>query len=793
MKWEVRLLTGNYEREDEEITVKLFGRTKNGESITILAKDFLPYFYVTVPPSEIGSLANDVNVIKTEKVNLFLEGNEIECTKVTIKFPWMVPDFRRRYSEFTFLAADIPFYQRFIYDNDLGSCFSVIGKKVESDKYTTDIVVKADKFQKTAQFSPNLKILSFDIENSINTGRIYTICCVVRMLDGSLKFEKIVYEDERKIIHDFIKIVQKYDPDVITGYNIDGYDIPLLLKRAEEHRIYKMQIGRDFGELRSINDRFWRLHGRIIADAWWNAKNQLRPKKETLNHIAKILLNETKMDVNPIKIDEEWEKNQKKVVKYCLKDAELALRILEKISILEKSMDLATVSKLPLDDVINGRTSTLIDSILIREADRAGIGVPLTKRKDKTSKIEGGYVFDVMPGLYHWVCVLDFKSMYPSLMISKNICFTTFNQKGEIISPIGAKFLKKEVKEGLVPKILTKLMNERDEIKEKMKLTDDEEEIKYLDGLQDAIKILMNSFYGVFASTFYRFTDQKIGASITAFARENIKNIISKLKNEGTNVIYSDTDSIFFQSPYENLEDTIKFGEKISKRFSKEGGVLEFEKILDPFFTHGKKKRYIGKIVWPKEDIVIRGYETRRTDSFNLQSKALMNVFNEVLNDNIDGAIELSRTTISEILKGKVPVDSLVISRTCKEFGFYKNPDRMAWVQTAKKMMEKGYNFIPGMKVSWIVTNGKKTPQEVEPFIDGHEFTHKPDWNYYANRVALSISRVTEIYKWDAQALLTGISQKTLFHDSFDEKKVEKQKIDKLEKETKKMTLEDFF
>lgn len=800
MKWEVRLFTANYEREEDDITVKLFGRTKNNESIVVLAKDFFPYFYVTTPPNEIGKLAEDERVIKTEKKILLVKSKEIECTKVTIKFPWVVPDFRREYSNFTFLAADIPFFQRFIYDKDLGSCFAVYGEKIENNRYTTEIVVKAEKFENITSFTPKLKILSFDIENSINTGRIYTICSTIRMLDGSLKKEEFYDKDEKQIIKNFIKIVNKYDPDVITGYNIDGYDIPLLLKRAEFLNLKKLKLGRDQGELRSINDRFWRLHGRIIADAWWNAKNELRPKKETLNHIAKILLGEEKIDVNPIKIDEEWAKDQKKVVEYCLKDAELALRILEKIVVLEKSMDLAAVSKLPLDDVINGRTSTLIDSILIREADRANIGVPMTKHKKKTSKIEGGYVFDVEPGLYHWVCVLDFKSMYPSLMISKNICFTTLSPNGEILSPIGARFLNKDIRQGLVPKILENLMRERDEIKEKMKRTEDSEEIRYLDGLQNAIKILMNSFYGVFASTFYRFTDQKIGASITAFARENIKGIIKKLQSEGVNVIYSDTDSIFFQSTYENLDKTIDFGNKISQRFSKEGAVLEFEKILEPFFTHGKKKRYIGKIIWPNQDTVIRGYETRRTDSFNLQSETLMNVFNQVLNDNIGGAIDVARATISTILKGKVPIDSLVISRTCKEFSYYKNPDRQAWVQTAKKMIKLGYNFIPGMKVSWIVTNSKKTPQEVEPYIDGRDFAHKPDWNYYAHRVALSVARVTEIYNWDAQALQTGISQRTLFSESFSKPKVEKEKpksvekenTKKVEKEGKKLTLEDF-
>ncbi len=213
--------------------------------------------------------------------------------------------------------------------------------------------------------------------------------------------------------------------------------------------------------------------------------------------------------------------------------------------------------------------------------------------------IEGGYVHSIQPGLYHWVCVLDFKSMYPSLIIAKNICFTTLNPAGDIVSPTGVHFFSREQRPGLLPGILVSLMRERDETKRKMKDAKTADEKLYYDGLQGAIKILMNSFYGVFASSFYRFTDRSIGSSITAFARETTKGIITSLEAEGSKVIYSDTDSIFVQSPTPELEAAAKFGKDIAERFSKEGGQLEFEKIFEPLFSHGKKKRYVGRMVWP--------------------------------------------------------------------------------------------------------------------------------------------------------------------------------------------------
>jgi DNA polymerase I len=98
------------------------------------------------------------------------------------------------------------------------------------------------------------------------------------------------------------------------------------------------------------------------------------------------------------------------------------------------------------------------------------------------------------------------------------------------------------------------------------------------------------------------------------------------------------------------------------------------------------------------------------------------------------------------VYEGKVAVEKLVISRTCKDYSDYKDPDSLAHVQTAKKLVQMGYEFIPGMKVSWIVTDAKTTPQQVEPFVRGREFTAKPDYEYYASRVASTIARVTEVF-----------------------------------------------
>jgi DNA polymerase I len=346
-------------------------------------------------------------------------------------------------------------------------------------------------------------------------------------------------------------------------------------------------------------------------------------------------------------------------------------------------------------------------------------------------------------------------------------------------------------------------MKDRDDIKKKMASASTADEKKYYDGLQFAIKILMNAVYGVFASSFYRFTDQKIGSSITAFARKNIKEIIQELESEEIVVIYGDTDSVFFQSPEQNLEGALRYGRGIVKRFSKGTMQIELEEILESFFSHGRKKRYVGKIAWPEgeDEILVRGYETRRTDAFDLQSESQMEIFKKVLAGETEEAVNLARQLVKSTLEGKVPLEKLVISRTSKERSAYVNPDRMANVQAADKLQKMGYEFVPGMKVSWIVVDGSGSPQKVEPYISGRKFEHTPDYNYYAHRLATTLSYVTDVFNWDSRSLIQGSQQKSLFDDTFDEsgkgkdrkKKGDKEKGKKKVKKTnKELKLEDF-
>ena len=812
--FDVRIITASYRREPVEgpeepqvPVIQLFGRTREGKSIAVEYSGFKPYFFVVAPPQALrGAFARDKQVVSFEDVTLEVEGRLTPCARVTLRQPWKTPEYREKARKFgsTPLEADIPFQHRFIYDMDLGAAVRVVGTPADpAGRYTTELFVVAERFEPCDPFRPALRILSFDIENSIRDGHIFCIEVAYRE-DGEIK-TRILTGNEKEIIERFVKLIWELDPDIISGYNIDGYDLPVLVERSAKHGMQRLQLARDHSSFFHLGERFWRLDGRILTDVWWAVRAEMRPKQETLDYVAKHLLGVGKHELQRRKIDEEWEADRDKVIRYCINDAELSLKILERVRRIEKTLDLAAVSKLPLEDVLHGRTSNLIDSILIRAADRAHVAVPMMKmRGGRVEQIEGGYVHSLQPGLYEWVISLDFRAMYPSLIIENNICFTTVSPNGTIASPTGAKFLAADVKKGLLPVILANLMKDRQEVRSRMKAETDPQMKDFYEGLQAAIKILMNAFYGVLASSFYRFNDPKVGASITAFARDRIKGIIGELEAEQVKVVYADTDSVFFQSPSPGPEESLAFARKTAERFSRGRISMEVDKIYETLFSHGRKKRYAGKVAWPEEmrnEMVVRGYEIRRTDAFDLQSEAQGRVFEKILDRDQEGSIALAKQIVSEVRVGtptlddpdRDPIEALVISRTVKEENRYVNPNSMSNVIAARKLEEMGEEFMPGMKVSWIVTDSKKSPMEVEPYVSGRPFDQRPDWEYYARRVAQTLAYITEVYGWDEKALFTGTQpaqQKSLDSGDFAEHEAPSEGPRRAEK---KMTLEDYF
>jgi DNA polymerase I len=782
-EYELFLLGGSYQRVGDEPVIELFGRSRSGAPVVARYEGFRPYFLLTEPTAEtLTRLRADPQIVSLTDETTWVGGADHPATRVTLRSPWLVPEYRERYrkpnEEASVLACDIPFFHRFLYDKGLSLAIAFEGEPVPEEvrrHYSVATVVRVvpspsggPDIRPIEPFRPALTTLAFDIENSIRSRTIFTICGVVARADGTRGTFRFGGPDERKILEEFVRVVREEDPDVLTGYNIGGYDLPLLLERAEALGRVPLPFGRDGSGLREAGERLWRLSGRVIADAWWSARRDLRPKQESLDFVSRTLLGDQKLDVDRRSIDAEWAANPERVMEYCEHDADLALRILQRLRAVDKAADLATVAHLPLEEGLNGRTSQYIDALLIPAADRRHVGVPPTRRMGRDNPIEGGYVHAIRPGIYAWVVVLDFKSMYPSIIISRNICFTTLSPTGATVSPSGARFVPPEVRVGLIPEILRELLADRDRFRRLLAAAPNDEVRLYYDGLQNAVKILMNSFYGVLASSFYRFTDKDIGSAITSFARDEITTIIRALEADGHDVVYSDTDSVFVRSPVPGLEASREFGESISKRFTRAGVAFEFQSVFAAFFSHGAKKRYVGRTAWPKEELVVRGYETRRSDAFDFQSEALLEVFDLVLGGDTDGAVQRSRELVQQCRRGEVPPEKLVIARSVRAESEYNEGtrDALPFLRVFRQLKEEGYDVIPGMKVAWIVTDARKSPQEVEPWREGRALLKPPDYAYYSDRVAQTLARVTEVFDWDAAALLRGSHQQRLVEEA---------------------------
>ncbi len=773
------VLGGSYQAVDDGVVVELFGRSRDGESVVARYYGFRPYFLLVEPTEEERArLTSDPEIVSVEPTSVFHRGQDRPAGRVTLHHPWRVPEYRKALQgegkEARVLSCDIPFVHRFLYDHGLGLCVRFEAEDEPESvraRYTVSRVVRivtgegADREIRPAEpFRPSLRLLSFDIENAIRERTIYTICGVAEGGNRPRRTFRITAPDERAILERFLREIVDDDPDVITGYNIGGYDFPLLAERAKAVGLGPLVLGRERSDAEELGERLWKVTGRVVADAWWSARREPRPKQESLQFVARLLLNDSKLDVDRRNITDEWRKNPGRVMEYCEHDADLALRILVKLRALDKAADLATVAKMPFEEGLNGRTSQFVDAILIPRSDARRVGVPPNHPRTGDSAIEGGYVHSIRPGLYRWVVVLDFKAMYPSIIVAHNLCFTTLSPAGTTVAPGGVRFLGPDVRRGVIPEILTELLADRDRFRAASRDATAPELRAYYDGLQNAVKVLMNSFYGVLASSFYRFTNKEIGASITAYAREAITTIIRELERGGYDVIYSDTDSVFVRSPTESLEGAREFGESVARRFTAAGATFEFQSVFETFFSHGAKKRYVGRAVWPREERIVRGYETRRSDAFDYQSEALLEVFDRVLQGDTEGAVRRSRELVAAVRAHEVPVERLVIARAVRGEGEYNasTRDALPFLRVYRQLRSEGYDVVPGMRVAWIVTDSRKGPQEIEPWIEGRPFTKQPDWEYYAERLAQTLARVTEVFGWDAESLLRGSHQQRL-------------------------------
>jgi DNA polymerase delta subunit 1 len=366
----------------------------------------------------------------------------------------------------------------------------------------------------------------------------------------------------------------------------------------------------------------------------------------SLNSVSFHFLKEQKEDVPHSIIGELQTKDEftrRRLAIYCVKDAYLPMRLLDKLMCLFNLTEMARVTGVPLNFLFSRGQQIKVASQLYRKAKTMDLVIPVKKVQSTGEKFEGAIVIDPERGYYtHPIATLDFASLYPSIMMAHNLCYTSYvpneteakKYKPDEIArtPNGDYFIKKTKKKGILPIILEELIGARKQAKRELKAATDPFVRGVLDGRQLALKISANSVYGFTGAQIGQLPCLAISSSVTAYGREMIEltkaTVLEKYtKANGyehdSEVIYGDTDSVMVKFGTNDRAEAMRLGEEaaafVSTKF--ENPIkLEFEKIYHPYLLMNKK-RYAG-MFWTNPDkpdkMDAKGIETVRRDNCEL-------------------------------------------------------------------------------------------------------------------------------------------------------------------------------
>lgn len=725
------LIDADYFRQDSGPVIRLFGRTDEGKSICCHVPGIEPYFYVNTD-DDLEAISERIR----EKLNQINKSGKIKRVEIVQRFepigyqksmkpmlkvfthePGNVPEIRDDIAEIpgvkAVYEADILFRARYLIDNDFHGMrwLRGKGKKINPSGYACDEILEISEVEETERKAPaDLRYFAFDIEclpedgnmptpdrspvimvsmsfNPVFEGK-ETIVLIAKPANG-MDNDVEACADEATLLKRFFEIFREYDPDVVAGYNSNGFDVPYIADRVKilnssGHNI-DSAVGRDrrYLSYRKIGTQtLVSIPGRVVVDALPIIRQQFSLKRYTLRNVSQELLGREKLDVSAGEMEEHWNDDGKKLrkfVDYARRDSELALELVLELKLLDKYIALSQVSGTIIQDVVSGGQTNMVEQLLLTEFGKQK-RVMSSKPDDKTSakrrhlneSLKGGAVLEPEKGLHENVLVLDYKSLYPTIIMAYNLCYTTvledvnYDDEDVISSPTGARFVKPNIYKGIVPAVLENLLAQRSETKRQMKKITDENEYRVLDATQLALKILLNSFYGYSGYARARLYSLEMAGSVTAIGRENIsrtENIVCDkigtlvlregeafLKDEVSvtpkdrlvdlSVVYGDTDSVFvhcmspkgreFIEEEFSSEDSALVGKKVASIVTDslpDPMELEFEALAKRVLLVAKK-RYAQWLFEPgpqgwKDKIKVKGLETVRRDWCELTSNML--------------------------------------------------------------------------------------------------------------------------------------------------------------------------
>lgn len=674
-----------------------------------------------------------------------------------------------------------------------------------------------------------LRILSFDIECAGRKGifpeaqedPVIQIASMVTRQGESVPFVKNVFtlntcapivgsqvlsfDKESEMLESWAQFVQTVDPDVVIGYNIANFDFPYLLDRAKALKASKFPyLGREKNTKTEAKDTHFsskaygtrdskntELQGRIQLDMLEVMRRDHKLRSYSLNSVSFEFLGEQKEDVHFSLITELQNggpEARRRLAVYCLKDAYLPQRLMDRLMCFINYIEMARVTGVPFNYLLSRGQQIKVVSQLFRKSLEDGYLVPSFKGEGSEDQYEGATVLEPKQGYYDKpVATLDFASLYPSIMMGHNLCYTTLLNKATIdrlqlkegvdytVTPNKNCFVKPSVRKGLLPIVLEDLLTARKRAKADLKKETDPFKRAVLDGRQLALKISANSVYGFTGATVGKLPCLEISMSVTAYGREMIestKKLVEShytIKNGYDNdaqVIYGDTDSVMVLFGCNDLKKAMALGDEAAKKVSEtfiNPIRLEFEKAYWPYLLINKK-RYAG-LYWTNPDkydkMDTKGIETVRRDNCRLVQTLIDTCLRKMLIDrDVEGAEEFVKQTISDLLQNKVDMSQLVISKQLAKADYAA---KQAHVELAERMRKRDPGSAPalGDRVPFVIVKGTKGSAAYERSEDPlYVLEHGVpiDSRYYLdNQLSKPLMRIFEpIMGSKASTLLNG-------------------------------------
>ncbi|CAN8076161.1 unnamed protein product [Agarophyton chilense] len=557
------------------------------------------------------------------------------------------------------------------------------------------------------------------------------------------------YENEESMLSAWAQFVQMTDPDILTGYNIVNFDLPYLLDRAKELKVDGFPY---LGRLRNARttmrkttmsssafgthlSRSFTIHGRAIFDMLQLITREYKLRSYSLNSVSAEFLGQQKEDVHYSIISDLQngdEQTRRRLAVYCLKDALLPIKLMDKLLALTNYMEMARVTGIPLGWLVSRGHMVKVVSLLHRKSFAVDLLIPDLKRQAgesgsvKEPQFTGATVIEPQKGFYQDpIATLDFASLYPSIIMAHNLCYSTLiqphhlshmNQEDYTTSPCGSHFVKKSVKKGILTKILEELLAARKKAKKDLKEAQDPFLKSVLNGRQLALKISANAVYGFTGASLGKLPCMDISASTTAYGRQMIESTKAEVEKryKGATVIYGDTDSVMIKfGKQKSLEESMRLGEEAAQAISQifpKPVKLEFEKCYYPYLLINKK-RYAG-LLWTStksfDKMDCKGMESVRRDNCRLVANVISTSLELLLKkQDLKKAIEMVKQTISDLLQNKIDISLLVVSKALTKTDYEAN---QAHVTLAEKMKKRDPGTAPslGDRVPYVITHGAK-------------------------------------------------------------------------------------